>query len=347
MDVSVLVDRLTLVVGVWVTTVPVPGPVMPVEIAVSVVEMGGMALVVVLLLVPPKMLEMMLPRSVVEVVGVETGSTVEIVGEAVTPVEAGPETPKSVDRMELITLSRLVRVGMLETGSIVEVGTTMLEIKEERTEVNGKSVTLEGESVETGEAVGETDSVTEVAELAWLTAVEALKSDVGVGSAVDTGRIDKKSELEIGSTPSVVEGVGAVDAPVPVKETPAAEVAVGVEEIPDDTSLTVLVAVGAVDPPVPVKETPESRLVGEDVMASDVDVDDFNIPPGPNVIALPEAEVAEEDTSLLAVLAVGGITTEGTVPVDAIETLVGRIELRGTNPVESTTSVEATDADDR
>jgi hypothetical protein len=103
-------------------TMPVP-EIVGVVLPTSVVEAETLLVGVTelsLVVVEPKMLEIMLPRLVVEVdVGVETPTSDEVVADDVTPVEAGPDTPGVLVGAELDT-PVLVDVGKVETSDDTE-----------------------------------------------------------------------------------------------------------------------------------------------------------------------------------------------------------------------------------
>lgn len=155
----------------------------------------------------------------------------------------------------------------------------------------------------------------------------SLPDGVGESDAVVVGTTED-SEVEVGKIEpitedknpgSVVELVGAVEAPVPVNEIP--------EET--DVTLSVLDTLVTEDTPVPEKLTPDAELDGDtlvrDEVGGSVDVDDTT-PPGPKVIAEEtlEAEVAVEETTSVAesvgeaeLEGVGETTTEGALPLEA------------------------------
>lgn len=326
------------------TTIPVP----------ELVGVAEVSLAVVL----PKMLEIMLPRSVVEVdVGVETPTSDDVVAEDVTPVEAGPETPAVVVGAELDTpVSVGVRVetsvGVESVGDVtgVEVAGTLVvvgastevndDIRDDKISVADVVVGTAVDSV----VVGTTLDSTPVAEVVVGTGLETTGLVDVVGTALSEAVAESDAEVEVGKIEpimedknpgSVVELVGAVEAPVPENEMP---------EETTEVALSMLDTLVAEDAPVPEKLTPDAVLDSETIVADElvgsVDVDDTT-PPGPNVIALPVLEEATEET-LEAELAVGETTTSGTDPVDATELEgVGETTTEGALPLEATDATEA------
>lgn len=176
-----------------------------------------------------------------------------------------------------------------------------------------------------------------VVEVVGTTLAEAVGESDGVvvgtteESEVEVGKIEPI--MEDRNPGSVVELVGAVEAPVPENEMPE-ETAV---------ALSVLDTLMTEDAPVPEKLTPDAELDADSIVADElvgsVDVDDTT-PPGPKVIALPVLEEVTEN-SLEAELAVGETTTEGTNPVDATE-----LEGVGETTTEGALPLGATDVSD-
>lgn len=260
----------------------VGGPVIP-----SLVDEGGCAVVVTgTELLEPKMLEIMLPRSVVGLeVGLETRTSEVVIGGSTpveaTPVEAGPVNPDVVVSAELeITVdpgsteeatedaesveALTEDAESVEVGRTVEITDETSEAIEETNEDNGSAVVVGAdeatlESVvltETAESVADVFDAIESVPVVTEAAEDAtLESAVVIGAEELVGETtDDTSELTSENTELSKDGMN----PRPVEvEAAAVEPPVPVNEIPD------VVVAGAVDPPVPVNETPEETSISE------------------------------------------------------------------------------------
>lgn len=323
------------------------------------------------LLVVPKMLEMMLPRSVVGL-DVESGAS-EVVVERGTPVEADPDTPEVTVGAELETTDEAgstdeatedaesvevtkdaESVAATEDTESVEVDATVdttdeaSEASEETTDDTGSAVdvgadeaTLESVALtETAESVAdvfdtiESVPVAETAEDATLEMPVVDGAEELVGEAIEESselRLDTIELKKDGTNATLVEPAAAVDPPVPVNE------------IPD------VVVAAAVDPPVPAKEIPEETALSEleTVAAVDPPVPVKETPDVSVVgVAVTESEEVEDDPKTppgpkviaLPELEADDVAVESSL---VVELTVGETIVAGTDPVDATEADEA------
>ncbi|KAE8443510.1 hypothetical protein EG329_001822 [Mollisiaceae sp. DMI_Dod_QoI] len=278
-----MIVEMTELVG---ATVPeLVGPTVTTEVWLPTVDRGTE-------LLEPKMLEIMLPRSVVEAVGVEVGVVEGGDVERDTPVEAGPVTPEvdvgtvesadpEVDQSVKLEITEESDESIEDTIAGVEVG-TMPEITDEisdwiedTTDEMAESVVDDGTLEEVGlpetviaegtnDDVPVTESVPEVGLDGEETALESetaedvttLASDVEAGSADVVGAtIEDTSELIPDKIELRRDGMNPIA--VVVLEAGSVEPPVPVKEIPD------VELAAAVEPPVPVNETPDETALSE------------------------------------------------------------------------------------
>lgn len=247
---------------------------------------------------------------------------------ATTAVELGES---EADMLEMILARSVVGVGVddatsEETGVImapVEAADDEGIIPERMLENRFGSVVLEAGSDEA--TVLETSTETGV--------LEAGSDDTTVlEGSTETGVLDTGSAVVVG-TGATVEDAIALETSEIAELSSDGSTAAAVE-------LETSVVVGAVDPAaelpdaLPEKEIPEETA--EVVVGSTVVLEEVTTPPGPKVIAVPEAEAVVSGVALLE--AVGNTITAGTDPVDAIgesEETVGEITTSGLDPVDA------------
>jgi hypothetical protein len=249
-----------------------------------------------------KMLEIMLARPVLDEGALDTGVAV-----AETPEETGPVIPDEI------------AVAPVEAGPVIpEVSVTEVAV-EPRSEVTPLTTELRTE-------VGRIPVAVEDA--------GAVPVDCGTVTGSEPGTEVAGLEVAV---------VGAVPTAVVTPETTELKR----DETGGRMPLSVGVAeAGAVDPPLPVKESPDVTLSGVPVeVGATVLLEPPRIPDGPKIMPPVLEEGAADDGTVvsLAAAVVGAITVEGAAPVDPTGTCVeaavlGWTTLDGTPAVDPTGS---------